>query len=41
MLGIGSDEERDAEDEIQQLTDKWVREVDKVLEEKEADLMEV
>lgn len=38
---ISEDEERDAEDEIQQLTDKWVREVDKVLEEKEADLMEV
>ena len=38
---ISEDEARDAEDEIQQLTDKWVREVDKVLEEKEADLMEV
>ena len=38
---ISEDEERDAEDEIQQFTDKWVREVDKVLEEKEADLMEV
>ena len=38
---ISEDEERDAEHEIQQFTDKWVREVDKVLEEKEADLMEV
>ena len=38
---ISEDEERDAEDEIQQLTDKYVREVDKVLEEKETDLMEV
>ena len=38
---ISEDEERDAEDEVQQLTDKYVREVDKVLEEKEADLMEV
>ncbi len=38
---ISEDEERDAQDEIQQLTDKYVREVDKVLEEKEADLMEL
>ncbi len=38
---ISEDEDRDAQDEIQQLTDKYVREVDKVLEEKEADLMEL
>ena len=38
---ISEDEERDAQDEIQQLTDRYVREVDKVLEEKEADLMEL
>jgi ribosome recycling factor len=38
---ISEDEERDAQDEIQKLTDRYVSEVDKVLEEKEVDLMEV
>ena len=38
---ISEDEERGAQEEIQQLTDKYVSEVDKVLVEKEADLMEV
>jgi ribosome recycling factor len=38
---ISEDEERNAQDEIQQLTDKYVREVDKVLEEKETDLMAI
>ena len=38
---ISEDEERDAEGEVQQLTDKYVSEVDKVLAEKEKDLMEV
>ena len=38
---ISEDEERDAQDEIQKLTDKYVSDVDKVLEEKEVDLMEV
>ena len=38
---ISEDEERDAESEVQQLTDKYVSEVDKVLAEKEKDLMEV
>ena len=38
---ISEDEERDAEGEVQQLTDKYVSEVDKVLAEKETDLMEV
>jgi len=38
---ISEDEERDAEGEVQQLTDKYVSEVDKVLSEKEKDLMEV
>ena len=38
---ISEDEERGAEEEVQQLTDKYVSEVDKVLAEKEAELMEV
>jgi len=38
---ISEDEERDAQDEIQKLTDRYVSEVDKALEEKEVDLMEV
>lgn len=38
---ISEDEERDAEGEVQQLTDKYVSEVDKVLAGKEKDLMEV
>ena len=38
---ISEDEERDAQDEIQKLTDRYVSDVDKVLEEKEVDLMEV
>lgn len=38
---VSEDEERDAEGEVQQLTDKYVSEVDKVLAEKEKDLMEV
>jgi ribosome recycling factor len=38
---ISEDDERRAQDEIQKLTDAKVAEVDKVLEVKEADLMEV
>lgn len=38
---ITEDEERQAEDAIQKLTDKYVAEVDKVLEAKEKDLMEI
>jgi len=38
---ISEDDERRAEDEIQKLTDKYIAEVDKVLEEKEKDLMEI
>ncbi len=38
---ITEDEERRAQEEIQKLTDKYVGEVDKVLEEKEKDLMAV
>ena len=35
------DDERRAETEIQKLTDKYVEQVDKVLSEKEKELMEV
>jgi ribosome recycling factor len=38
---ISEDDERVAQDEVQKLTDRYVSEVDKVLEEKEAELMEV
>jgi ribosome recycling factor len=38
---IGEDEERRAEDEIQGITDKYIAEIDTVLAEKEADLLEV
>ncbi len=38
---IGEDDERRAEVEIQGITDKYVAEIDKVLAEKEAELMEV
>ena len=37
---IGEDEERRAEQEIQALTDQFVAEIDKVLDEKEKELME-
>lgn len=38
---IGEDDERRAQDEIQKLTDRYIAGADKVLQEKEADLMEV
>lgn len=38
---IGEDEERRGEDEIQHITDKHVAEIDKVLADKEAELLEV
>jgi ribosome recycling factor len=38
---IGEDDERRANDEIQAITDKYVAEIDRVLAEKESDLMEV
>jgi len=38
---ISEDEERRAQDEIQKLTDKFVADVDKALEQKETDLMAV
>jgi ribosome recycling factor len=37
---ITEDEERRAQDEIQKITDKYIAQVDKILEEKEKDLME-
>lgn len=38
---IGEDEERRAEDEVQVITDKYVAQIDQVLAEKEAELMEI
>ncbi len=38
---ITEDEERRAEDDIQKITDKFVAQVEKITEEKEADLLEV
>ncbi|MCC5860376.1 MAG: ribosome recycling factor [Gammaproteobacteria bacterium] len=38
---ISEDDERRAQDEIQKLTDRFVAEIDEVLTEKEAELMEV
>jgi len=38
---IGEDEERRGEDEIQTITNKYVAEIDKVLADKEAELLEV
>jgi ribosome recycling factor len=38
---IGEDEEHRAEGEVQVITDKYIAEIDKVLAEKEAELMEV
>jgi len=38
---ISEDEERRAQDEVQKMTDKSVAEVDKLLQQKEADLMAV
>lgn len=38
---IGKDDEHRGEDEIQAITDKYVAEIDKVLAEKESELMEI
>ncbi len=38
---IGEDDERRCQDEIQKLTDKYIAEIDKMLQVKEADLMAV
>ena len=38
---IGEDEERRAEGEVQEITDKYVGQVDEILAEKESELMEI
>ena len=38
---IGEDDEHRGEDEIQGITDKYVAEIDKILAEKESELMEI
>lgn len=38
---VGEDDERRAQDEVQKLTDRFVAEIDKALQTKEADLMAV
>ena len=38
---IGEDDEHRAEDEIQTITDKYVGEIDTILAEKEAELLEI
>jgi ribosome recycling factor len=38
---LPEDEERRAQDDIQKLTDRYIAEVDKLLQQKEADLMQV
>jgi len=38
---VSDDQERRAEEEVQKLTDKFIAEVDKLLQAKEADLMEI
>lgn len=38
---VSEDEERRAQEEIQKLTDKFIQDVDELLQEKEAELMEV
>jgi ribosome recycling factor len=38
---VPEDEERRAQDDIQKLTDRYIAEVDKLLHQKEADLMAV
>ena len=38
---IPEDQERKAQDEVQKLTDRFIAEIDKILQQKEADLMHV
>ena len=38
---VPEDQERRAQDEVQKLTDRYVAEIDKLLQQKEADLMQV
>lgn len=39
--GLSEDMEKDAEDEIQQITDRYVKKVESVLEKKEGEIMEI
>src|SRR5262245_9677941 len=38
---VAEDEERRAQDDVQKLTDRFIAEIDKLLQQKEADLMAV
>jgi ribosome recycling factor len=38
---ISEDDERRGEEIVQKLTDQYIKEIDRILEEKEADLMEI
>ena len=38
---VAEDEERRAQDDVQKLTDRYIAEIDKLLQQKEADLMAV
>jgi ribosome recycling factor len=38
---VAEDEERRAQDDVQKLTDRYIAEIDKVLQAKEADLMAI
>jgi ribosome recycling factor len=38
---VAEDEERRAQEDIQKLTDRFIADIDKVLEAKEADLMAI
>ena len=38
---VSEDDERRAQDEVQKLTDRYIAEIDKLLQQKEAELMAV
>jgi ribosome recycling factor len=38
---ISEDEERKAQDDVQKITDKFIAEIEKMLQAKETDLMEI
>jgi ribosome recycling factor len=38
---VPEDEERRAQDDVQKLTDRFISEIDKILQQKEADLLAV
>ena len=40
-LDISEDEQKDAEDEIQNLTDKYITKIDKIFEHKKEEIMTV